>query len=187
VISREGGTPREVSSGDENQGAATWSPDGKWLVYADTICYSRKDCAVRRVEIATGKIEAIPGSAGLRTARWSPDGRYIAALQAELHQLLLFDFTTKSWTKISDASTGDDLSWSRDSQYIYWDRPTGDQPAIFRLRVAGGSPEVVVDLEQSSQLTGLYDGGLCVAPDGSVILLHRVSSSEIYAADWSVR
>ena len=75
VVSREGGTPREASSGDENQGAPTWSPDGKWLAYANVSCQASHTCAVHRIELATGKTETVPGSGDLRTARWSPDGR----------------------------------------------------------------------------------------------------------------
>jgi dipeptidyl aminopeptidase/acylaminoacyl peptidase len=187
VVSRDGGLPREASSGEENQGAPTWSPDGKWLMYADTMCPGRSDCAVHRIELATGKIETIPGSKGLRTARWSPDGRYIAAIRPETHQLLLFDFAKQTWNQLSDLSTGDDVSWSHDSRYVYWNSPVGEKPAILRVSATGGIPETVVDMKQFGRLTGVYDAGLCVAPDDSVILLRRVSSSEIYAADWSVR
>jgi Tol biopolymer transport system component len=187
VVSRDGGLPREASSGEENQGAPTWSPDGKWLMYADTMCPGRSDCAVHRIEMSTGKIETIPGSKGLRTARWSPDGRFIAAIRPETHQILLFDFAKQTWKSLSDTSTGDDVSWSNDSRYVYWNSPAGDKPAILRVAATGGVPETVVDLKPFGRLTGLYDGGLCVAPDNSVILLRRVNSSDIYAADWIAR
>jgi Tol biopolymer transport system component len=187
MVSSGGGAPREASLGDGNQGAPTWSADGKWLAYGDILCQTRNDCAVHRIELATRKTETISGSGGLRTARWSPNGRYIAALQAERHQLLVFDIAKQSWKKLSDAITGDDLSWSPDSAYIYSNRPVGEQPGIFRIPVKGGNPETVVDLEEFSRLTGKYDFGLCVAPDGSVILLRQVNSSEIYALDWSLR
>jgi hypothetical protein len=187
VVSREGGMPREVSTGDENQGAPTWSPDGKWLAYANVSCIGSRECAIHRIELATGKIESVPGSGGLRTARWSPDGRYIAALQEERHQLLVFDVAKQSWRKLSDSIDGDDLSWSYDSQYIYSNHPIGDKPQISRIPVRGGKPESVVDLESLSKLTGKFDNGLCVAPDGSVILLRQINSSDIYALDWSFR
>jgi hypothetical protein len=187
VLSAQGGMPHEVSSGDENQGAPTWSPDGKWLAYANVSCQSRNECAVHRIELATGKIETLPGSSGLRTARWSPDGRYIAALQGEQHELYVFDVAKQSWRKLSDSITGDDLGWSYDSRYIYSNRPIGDKPEIFRIPVKGGKAERIVDLKTLSRLAGKYDTGLCIAPDDSVILLRQINSSEIYALDWDLR
>lgn len=187
VVSRGGGTPREASSGDDNQGAPTWSADGKWLAYANVHCQASSDCAVHRIELASGKTDTVPGSGGLRTARWSPDGRYIAALQAERHQLLVFDVAKKHWRKLSDSIMGDDLSWSHDSRYLYSNRPIGNKPEIFRIPVAGGNPEGIVDLESFSRLTGKFDNGLCIAPDDSVILLRQINSTEIYALDWTLR
>jgi Tol biopolymer transport system component len=187
VTASEGGLPREVSAGDENQGAPTWSPDGRWLAYADVLCVSRDDCAVHRVELSTGKIETLPGSHGLRTARWSPDGHYIAALQVERHQLSVFNLSLRRWSKLADQATGDDLDWSHDSRYIYFNRPTGDAPGIFRIPVRGGNAEMVVDLKPFIQQTGSYETGLYVTPDDSVILLRQVGSADIYALDWAVR
>lgn len=187
VVSREGGTPREASSGEENQGAPTWSADGKWLAYGNVGCQASSDCAVHRIELASGKIDTVPDSGGLRTARWSPDGRYIAALQGDRHQLLVFDIAKERWRKLSDSIMGDDLSWSHDSRYLYSNRPIANKPEIFRIPVAGGKPEGIVDLESFSRLTGKFDNGLCIAPDDSVILLRQINSTEIYALDWTLR
>jgi hypothetical protein len=187
VVSREGGTPTEASSGQENQGAPTWSADGRWLAYANVGCQGSSDCAVHRIELAGGKTETVPNSTGLRTARWSPDGRYIAALQGERHQLLVFDIAKQRWRKLSDSITGDDLSWSHDSRYLYSNRSIGEKPEIFRISVAGGNPQSVVDLESISRLTSRLDSGLCIAPDDSVILVRQINSTEIYALDWTLR
>jgi WD40 repeat protein len=187
VVSRHGGPPREVSSGHDNQGAPTWSPDGKWLAYANVACQESKTCAVHRIELATGKIETVPDSKDLRTARWSPDGRYIAALQPERHELLVFDVETKNWRKLADSINGDDLSWSRDSRYLYTSRPAGDRPEVVRIPVAGGGPQTIVNLKSLSKLNGKFDAGFCIAPDGSVILVRLITSSEIYAFDWKTR
>ena len=44
----------------------------------------------------------LPGSEELFSPRWSPDGRYIAAIAVgSQDRLLLFDFTTKRWTELS--------------------------------------------------------------------------------------
>src|SRR5262249_50950658 len=81
VVDRDGGVPREVAEGDDNQGGPSWSPDGKMIVYGNT--YSQEttqDGWVRRINLATRKAGIVPGSRNFRTARWSTDGKYIAAL-----------------------------------------------------------------------------------------------------------
>lgn len=187
VVSRQGGPPREVSSGTDNQGAPTWSPDGKRLAYANVACQESKTCAVHQIELASGKIETVPDSRDLRTARWSPDGRYIAAIQPEHHQLLVFDMAVRNWRKLADSSNGDDLSWSRDSHYLYTSRPAGDKPAVIRITLGSGIAQTIVDLESLSKLNGKFDAGFCIAPDGSVILVRLITSSEIYGFDWNAR
>ena len=99
----------------------------------------------------------------------------------------MFDVAKQRWRKLSDSIMGDDLSWSHDSRYLYSNRPIGNKPEIFRIPVAGGNPESIVDLESFSRLTGKSDNGLCIAPDDSVILLRQINSTEIYALDWTLR
>ena len=187
VIPRDGGEPKEASSGNDNQGAPTWSPDGKRLAYANVVCQEGSECAVHLIELATGKVTTLPGSAGLRTSRWSPDGRYIAALRPSQHQLLLFDIARQTWSVVADSIFGDDLTWSPDSKYLYSNRPIGTQPGIFRIALASGALQSVVDLELLSKLSGKLDTGLYVAPDHSVILSRQINASDIYALEWEPR
>src|SRR4029077_1786569 len=77
LINRDGGPLQEAGAGNDNQGAPSWSPDGKSLIYANVNCSGTQACGVRRVDLSRGTTEAVPDSQGLRTARWSPDGRHI--------------------------------------------------------------------------------------------------------------
>jgi Tol biopolymer transport system component len=184
LVNREGGPPREASSGSDNQGAPSWSPDGKQLIYANVNCGLTNACAIHRIDLATGHVDTIPGSAGLQTARWSPDGRYIAALETGLHRILLFDVARRRWRKLADSIVGDDLSWSSDSQALYSSRPIGDRPQIVFIPIAAKVPTRILDLAPLSKLSGKFDVGLCIAPDGSIILSRSINSSEIYAIEW---
>jgi hypothetical protein len=40
----------------------------------------------------------IPGSQDLFSPRWSPDGRYLAAMNQQSTKLLLYDFKTQKWS-----------------------------------------------------------------------------------------
>ncbi len=172
----------EASEGDDNQGAPTWSPDGRFIVYGNVLCQRTHSCAIHRIDLETGKAQLLPGSEGLFTARWSPDGHYIAALQPERHQVFLFDVATQKWKKLADAVDGTDMSWSTDSKYVYVDIP-GSEARIVRIRAADGTWETAADLRSQDMfdLTEVDDLGFSLAPDNAVISHHRTHSAEIYA------
>src|SRR5206468_1647144 len=44
LIDRDGGSMTEASDGNDNQGAPTWSPDGKFLVYGNVACSETQSC-----------------------------------------------------------------------------------------------------------------------------------------------
>lgn len=188
TISANGGAPKEVSSGTENQGAPTWAPDARSIVYADILCAANRSCAVHRIDLGTGVVSTIPGSEGLRTARLSPNGKYIAALQPERHELLVWNLRALSWQKLVSDATGDDISWSPDSRLIYASRPMGTKAEIVRVSVDTGREDAVLDLKLMNRLaTGRVGPFFALAPDHSVILTRFFDSSELYEVDWKSR
>jgi Tol biopolymer transport system component len=187
LVSADGGRLREASSGTDNQGAPTWSPDGKWLVYGHVECQLTETCAIHKLDLSTGQEFTLPDSGGLGTARWSPDGRYIAALNPVKHEVQLFDLGTQSWRTLAAGVNGDDLIWSADSRYIYASRPSGDQPEILRISVKDAKTETAVDLRSFTALSGRIETWFTVAPDGSIIFLRELSGNEIYSLSYVER
>jgi WD40 repeat protein len=178
------GATREASEGDDSQGAPTWSPDGRYIAYGNVRCEHTRSCAIHRIDLATGKVQTLPDSDDLFTARWSPDGRLIAALHLERHQLMLFNVKSGKWRKLADAINGSDLSWSADSKYLYAD-VHGTNARIVRIRVADEHLETVLDLQAQERFgfTDSDDLQFSLAPDDSVILHHKIRSEEIFAYD----
>jgi len=170
--------------GTASQGAPTWSPDGRWLVYGNVECQEAGTCSIHRLDLSTGREFNVPGSEGLRTTRWSPDGHFIAALNPTSHEVLLFDLVAQRWRKLADGVNGDDLSWSADSRYLYASKPAGNQPEILRVSVKDAAVETVVDLRFFTALTGHIDTWFALAPDGSIVFMREISSNEIYSLTW---
>jgi len=66
-----------------------------------------------------------------------------------------------------------------DSRYIYCLRVFGD-PAILRIPVAGGDPEVVADLK-GLPLTGVWGVSFGLDPSDAPLILRDVSTRDVYA------
>lgn len=185
LIGRDGGIAREAVSGDDNQGAPTWSPDGKTIVYGRVDCAGENSCGIFLVDLETGRTQPLPASEKLRTARWSPDGKYIAALEHDLQTVLVFNIKERRWLKLAENVAGDDLSWSRDSQFLYLSCLINERPSIDKVRISDRSRTTAVDMSLFQKMSGQLQMWFGLAPDDSPIVLHLYTSSEVYALDSS--
>jgi Tol biopolymer transport system component len=184
IVDRNGGEPKEASRGEDAQGAPTWSPDGSKIAYGNVLCSESQSCWIRVIDLATGHEEKLPGSHDLRTARWSPDGKYIAALSPDTHQLMLFDVAKSHWRVLAENVTGDTINWAQDSKEVYADSPQGERPVIESFRISNGERKLVVGLSELEKVPGRMEFWFGLTPDGSSILVHLFTASEIYSIEW---
>src|SRR6185295_8841568 len=132
---------------------------------------------------AAGKATPVPGSAGLVSPRWSPDGRYLAAMPADSGGLMLYEFRTERWTVLARLHIGYP-NWSRDGAYIYFDR-FAEPRGIGRLRLAGRRLENVFTPREGDPIWTI-DSWTGLDADDSVLLLNDASVQQIYALRWIV-
>ena len=179
TISPDGGNAREMIPVDRGEQAdPNWSSDGGKIVFAGNT--SDTGSVIRVYELATDKLSTVPGSQGMFSPRWSPDGQSIAAFPADSSKLKLFDFQTQRWRELAHGSFGW-LNWSHDGQYLYILDQSGSG-AVLRVRVSDHKVERVVDLADF-KTTGRYRGSLSLAPDGSPLLLRQAGTHNVYAID----
>jgi Tol biopolymer transport system component len=184
-IPASGGTPHALMPDDkQNEQDATWSADGKQIAYAgdanDAILRNSSP-AIKILDVPTGKVSPLAGSQGMFSPRWSPDGRYLAAMTSDSSRLMLFDFETRSWKQIG-SGTLSWLNWSPDGKFVYVKDLRG-KGSIERFHVPDGNVDRIVDLKDFV-LTGLGGGAVSVAPDGSPLLLRDRGTQDIYSLDW---
>jgi Tol biopolymer transport system component len=179
-VSPEGGSPRPLMPEDPRQQLdPNWSPDGSKMVFSNES--NDPSSAIHVLDVASRKASDLPGSQGLYSPRWSPDGRYISAFSADSMRLLLFDFQTQKWTELATGSLSW-LNWSRDGQYVYVLDYRGKN-AVVRIRISDRKTEQVADLKNFAT-TGRYGGGLALAPDDSPLLLRDTGTQDVYSVDW---
>jgi dipeptidyl aminopeptidase/acylaminoacyl peptidase len=72
LVSVDGGTPKQLTSGASSASTPRWAPDGKWIIYV-------MGDQIHAVEVATGQDKQITNiSTGAGDPVVSPDGRWIA-------------------------------------------------------------------------------------------------------------
>ena len=77
-------------------------------------------------------------------------------------------------------------TWSRDSEYIYFDT-FGHDAAFFRVRIRDRKVERIVGLKNVPRAVGTFGPWTGLAPDGSPLFQRDASFDEIYALDWDAR
>jgi WD40 repeat protein len=186
VIPAEGGTPQTLTSGGDQEGAPTWSPDGGQIVFGGLVASdvrSSGPLAIHVVDLRTHEGSTLPGSEGLWAARWSPNGRYVAALTADSQSLMLFDSSTRKWFKLLTGSFIGDIIWSRreESLFLVCAAPSGGDSTISRLRLWDRKLEQVACLHEKS---GPFWLGL--TPDDLPLIARQAGTQEVYALDWQL-
>jgi len=183
LVSPEGGSPEQLTKSELDQGDVSWSPDGTRMVFGYMGAIPMSDSVIYVLDLRTHKTSVLPGSHGLFSPRWSPNGHYIAAIPAiGQDRLMLFDLTTEKWIEVAKLPLGY-IHWSRNSEYIYLDA-SGNDSAFYRVRIGDHNVERIVSLNNLRR-TGLYQWtGL--APDDSPLLLRDVGTEEVYALDLQI-
>jgi len=143
---------------------------------------------IQIVDIRSKRVLALPGSSEFFSPRWSPDGRFIAAMTKETaFKLMLFYYSSRKWTEVF-GSRMTYPSWSHDGKYIYfqnWHDPVkhvGER--IVRLRLSDRKVDNIVDVKDMGRLTtGTIVAWSGLAPDDSPLFARDISTSEIFALD----
>lgn len=185
VIPAGGGECQPVLPAAYLQGAPTWSPDGAQVAFGELQADATRSATEMRIHVVnlrTHEATTVPGSAGLWTARWSPDGRYIAAMTSDSKSLMVFDFHKQQWEKIATASGITDLNWSHHSDWIYFtDLLPPNGPAIFRVRLRGRRVEEVTSLKRDPPIFSVWLG---LTPDDFILVSNAADRTEVYSLDW---
>ena len=182
LISPRGGAPEMlITDSDSQEAGGTWSPEGNAIVFA----YNRISTSpspgsmeIRVLDLNTKHIIAVPGSEGLYSPQWSPDGHHVAAL-GQGDDLMLFDTRTQKWKTLLALGVGYP-SWSRDSQYIYCNTLWRKDPALLRIAVKSSKKET---FPVNFVAAGTYGAWSGLTPDGSFLLLRDRGSRDIYSLD----
>ena len=180
-ILASGGTPEKLMPNESgNQADPTWSPDESQLAFGGS--GGGGATAIRILDLKTRQVTTLPKSDGLFSPRWSPDGKYLAALKGDSSGLWLYDFKAQEWSVLVKGIVGYPY-WSHDGRYLYFENLRGDR-AFERIAVPGGKPEQIVSLKSFRQ-TGLYGFWFALTPNDTPLTLRDAGTQEIVSMKWA--
>ncbi len=183
TIASSGGAPQELLPDDpEPQQDSAWSPDGEFLVFGGESGFGSPATNIHLFDLRTHALSVVPGSQGLFSPRWSPDGKYILAMPATSKNLMLFDVHTQKWSLLTDTSAAFPC-WTRDSQYVYFMGGFASA-GVERVGIRDRKVEDVGSLKDVP-ITGFYSIWFGLTPDSTPLILKDTGTQDVVAMDWN--
>ncbi|MEN0048077.1 MAG: S9 family peptidase [Bacteroidota bacterium] len=186
LLSVEGGTARQLTSGEYNHGSLSWSPDSKSLLFSSNQQayweYDPNNSEVFQLDIATGKSKVLTTRKGPdNVVGYSPDGQLIAYtgfdekyLGLQLSQIYVMDKegkNAKSLTANLDRSVSN-VIWSSDGKGLYFQYSDKGNSKVAHVDL-NGKVNVLADNLGGLSLGRPYSGGqFSVAKDGTFAFTH---------------
>ncbi|MGA2185547.1 MAG: protein kinase [Bryobacteraceae bacterium] len=190
LVPADGGEPQQITNGeagDAGDGDPTWSPDGNSIAFGDIPDDTKSATdpnrmVLRVVDLKTRQLSVLPGSEGMWSPRWSPDGRSIAGLSAAGWKLELYDLATHKQTELAAMQSGYP-AWSHDGEWVHFASVTGVR-TWYRVRVRDRKMEQLFSGKEEERLVRAVDTWTSIAPDDCILALRDAGTREIYALEW---
>ena len=182
TVAADGGTPERLLEELRNEADPSWSPDGRSIVFGREPDLMGKEPGPRTIQIldlASHRVMTLPGSDGLFSPRWSPDGRWIAALTLDQKDVELFDITQRRWKHLATTSAADPV-WSPDSMSIFVHAYLADEEPILNISVPNGAVQVVANLSDfhNGEMANYFFGG--ITPTNAPLVQPRIGTGNLY-------
>ncbi len=180
LVPSDGGELQQVTNGEAGKlgdWEPSWSPDAASIAFGSSPQAPPDKEPLHVLDVKTRQISVLPGSEGMRSPRWSPDGRIIAGTSASDATIVLYDVGTQRRTQAMNAKAAFP-SWSPDGDYLYFLGLT--DAAWSRLRVRDRKAEQIATLKDLK----LNDNWFGIGPNNSLVTFRNVGTDEIFGLDW---
>jgi len=183
VISSDGGSARQLTSGDFNhRGAISWSPDSKNIYFSgnrnENWEYEFRNSEIYKVQLKSGEIEVLTNRTGPNYApKVSPNGKYIAYIGYEdkvqthqtsyLHLMGIDGADKKILSKELDRSVSN-LVWDAKSKGLYFSYDDKGNSKIAYINLSGKVNKLADNLGGTSIGRPYAGGSFSVAKNGNI-------------------
>ncbi|MDW5267439.1 MULTISPECIES: winged helix-turn-helix domain-containing protein [Acidobacteriaceae] len=191
TVNADGGNPERLLQKNQNLGDPSFSPDGKYIVFGmvpELMEQANVTSSLEIIELSTHRITEVPHSEGLFSPRWSPDGRFIAAVAWDQTKVTLYDTQSQIWKTLAITSAANPV-WSRDSKALYIHAYLEEETKpIYRVSVPSGQMTKIASLSNfpvGSNITNVEFSG--ITPDDAPLVHTEISSGNLYTLDFKSR
>jgi len=164
-------------------GLADWSPDGKQIVLDMSGPATEAPDYLYLIETATGKTDLVAGSQGFHGPAWSPDGRWIAAIDSSNTRLFFYSPKQKEWVP---GPVGTHLGypyWSyRSEQLFYQDLGEPGQP-IYRFNPTTRRRELSFSFNEALQKDAMTCRFAGIGLDNTLYAFVITATQDLFAVD----
>jgi len=184
TVNVDGSGLQPLLNEDRNEADPDWSPDGQQIVFGrlpELMSMESQPRAIYLLDLRTKKMTEVPGSRGLFSPRWSPDGRYIAALSMDQKKLMLYDTAKQTWRTLAQMDI-DNPEWSPDSKSIFFHNFVQVGQPIYKVAVADGRIERIAGIRDARQADVIDYQFAGLAPGDVPLVNARLSTANIYSA-----
>ena len=137
IVPAAGGFPEPMTSGESNDSDPSWSPGG------DALAFGSLDPSEDKLQheqysdfdLRSRDVTALPDSRGYFSPRWSPDGRWLLAINQDTFAMELYSFATRKWEELTNLVAAYP-NWSSDSRCVFFNSLSSN-PWRKRSRITG--------------------------------------------------
>jgi dipeptidyl aminopeptidase/acylaminoacyl peptidase len=174
VIPDTGGTPRQLTDGDYNNGSPRWTPDSQKIVFSGVrkpdAEYLRGGSDIYALSVSDGRVTQLTDRNGPdQNPTVSPDGRLIAYTGFDqtddtytVSKLYLMDIDGKNKRTLTqgfDRSPGG-LIWASDNSGVYFTTEDRGSDNLYFEPLKGGNPQPVTQGVHQLAVTSVAKNGL---------------------------
>jgi len=189
TINPDGGAPERLLQENQNIGDPSFSADGKSLVFGsvpELMGEEKAPKSLKIFELITHRVTEITNSQGLYSPRWSPDGRFIAAITLDQKKLMLYDTKTAVWKTLAITSAANPV-WSNDSKALYLHAYRAENRPVLRVSVPDGQIEEIANLNNFHASNVTHDDFAGITTDNVLLMHTEVSSGNLFTMDLGLK
>ncbi len=180
VLPASGGPVRRLIPGAGEEADPDWSPTGDQVIFGrPPNPDSGSDAELRILELKTGVVRPVPGSRGYLTPRWSPDGKFLAAVRSGALEPALYELATGRWSPLPGKRVGY-LNWSADSSTLFLLSGAGSrEPSFLAVKISDRAAHVVASLSIVRKPPFSFGDWVGLGPGDVPLALRDLSSEEV--------
>jgi Tol biopolymer transport system component/DNA-binding winged helix-turn-helix (wHTH) protein len=188
IVNGDGSGLHKVMENDTLYRAiAEWSPDQHSIVVGDSFSEKSAERGILLINLADHSTQEIPGSKGLNSPAWSPNGDYLAAASQDFTRIMLLNTHTRQWKQLARMNSFYRIWWERDGSRLLVQDARSPAQAVFSIDPATGHAEQIANCEPFLREGATWCGFQGRSPEGALLFAVATSWANVYRFDVELR